>query len=277
MAEGQRFALHAALGSVCNLTNGSGATTDTYLYDSFGNFRQVPGVPPPSSSNRLTYTGQYFNFGLGLYDYHARFMDPGVSRFLEEDPKFGEYAALLTLNRYVYALSNPLRFIDIDGLKSGERNPRISYEEYEDLVRNEQYMRGLRDKRENELTEIDRAVRARYVEENLWKQGDSANVRSKFLSLTQKYAESGKSDEPVTVAESNQEEQRPSLHKRTWEFLKTARGRAGQKVEDYYFRILTKWNPPGTPGQSPDEEQKEYRQQLRRRPRRSRIPSSDPR
>ncbi|MFC2172168.1 RHS repeat-associated core domain-containing protein [Acidobacteriota bacterium] len=113
--EGQRYAHHASLGSVVNVTDNAAQITETYIYDPFGNFRHGTEQDMLSGMNKLTYTGKFFNPGLALYDYHARHMDPTVSRFISQDPYIGDYTSALTLNRYIYGLSNPLRFYDPDG------------------------------------------------------------------------------------------------------------------------------------------------------------------
>ena len=61
------------------------------------------------------FTGQREESGLGIYDYHARWYDPALGRFLQADslvPDLGEPQAC---DRYAYAYNNPLKYIDPDG------------------------------------------------------------------------------------------------------------------------------------------------------------------
>ncbi len=51
----------------------------------------------------------------GLYYFMGRYYDPGVGRFLTRDPKLGYIDRPQTLNRYIYCLNNPLKFVDPDG------------------------------------------------------------------------------------------------------------------------------------------------------------------
>ena len=50
----------------------------------------------------------------------ARYYDVDQQRFISEDSYLGEVTASQTLNRYVYALNNPVMLIDISGFVSTE-------------------------------------------------------------------------------------------------------------------------------------------------------------
>ncbi|MCD8043555.1 MAG: RHS repeat-associated core domain-containing protein [Tannerellaceae bacterium] len=52
------------------------------------------------------------DFGLNLYDYHARWYDPTVGSFTSMDPLAEKY---YSVSPYVYTFNNPVRFIDPDG------------------------------------------------------------------------------------------------------------------------------------------------------------------
>lgn len=56
-------------GSVRLLTNSSGAVTDSYTYDAFGDLLSSSG----STINPYRYTGQQFDSLTGLYDLRARY------------------------------------------------------------------------------------------------------------------------------------------------------------------------------------------------------------
>jgi RHS repeat-associated protein len=53
--------------------------------------------------------------GNGLYFIRARYYDPETGRFLTKDPLTGKDGDTQSLNRYVYALNNPVVFFDISG------------------------------------------------------------------------------------------------------------------------------------------------------------------
>jgi RHS repeat-associated protein len=96
------------LGSLTSLSNTSGALASTYTYDSFGNLVASSG----SLVNSFRYTGREFDTETSLYYYRARYYDPGVGRFLNEDPigfKGGQ-------NFYGYVLNMVTDLVDPTGL-----------------------------------------------------------------------------------------------------------------------------------------------------------------
>ncbi|HEV2233469.1 MAG TPA: RHS repeat-associated core domain-containing protein [Terriglobia bacterium] len=97
------------LGSITSLTSASGAVANTYNYDSFGNQTASTG----SVSNRFYFTARENVAKTGLLYYRARYYDPSVGRFLNEDP------AELSggdINVYRYVSDDPVDWIDPDGL-----------------------------------------------------------------------------------------------------------------------------------------------------------------
>ncbi|HKZ54936.1 MAG TPA: RHS repeat-associated core domain-containing protein [Anaerolineales bacterium] len=96
------------------------------------------GTPPdPTPAYRLVWQGDYLPFGLqinesgtgdnfrftgqelddvlDIYDYGARYYDPILRRFLQVDGYMGDPANPASLNRYVYANNNPLKYTDPTG------------------------------------------------------------------------------------------------------------------------------------------------------------------
>jgi len=66
--------------------------------------------------------------GNGLQYIRARYYDPEAGRFISKDPRAGSDGDGQSLNRYVYALNNPVILVDINGenvvtllLKFGEK------------------------------------------------------------------------------------------------------------------------------------------------------------
>jgi RHS repeat-associated protein len=96
------------LGSVTSLSNGAGAVAQNYTYDSFGNIIATTG----SLVNAFRYTGREWDTETSLYYYRARYYDPNVGRFINEDP--AGFAA--GVNFYTYVHDNPGNWEDPLGL-----------------------------------------------------------------------------------------------------------------------------------------------------------------
>ena len=90
----------------------------SYCYDTFGIILQETGDVP----NRLTYTGQMYDGTAGQYYLRARFYNPVVGRFLQEDTYRGD-----GLNLYAYCANNPVMYYDPSGYAQlcpgGKTNP----------------------------------------------------------------------------------------------------------------------------------------------------------
>ncbi len=96
------------LGSVVALTDGSGATVGTQLFDAWGN---KLAVTASGSIAQYGYTGREPD-ETGLIYYRARYYDPGIGRFTQRDPiglKGG-------INTYAYVNGNPVNKTDPTGL-----------------------------------------------------------------------------------------------------------------------------------------------------------------
>jgi RHS repeat-associated protein len=61
------------------------------------------------------FTGQRIQSKIALYDYHARFYDPYVGRFIQADTIVPSPGNPQHFNRYSYVLNNPLAFTDPGG------------------------------------------------------------------------------------------------------------------------------------------------------------------
>jgi RHS repeat-associated protein len=98
------------LGSVTSLSNSTGALTNTYTYDAFGNLTASTG----GLINPFQYTGREWDGESGLYNYRARYYDPSSGRFLGEDPiGFGS-----GVDFYSYVDNGPTNFTDPHGLRA---------------------------------------------------------------------------------------------------------------------------------------------------------------
>ena len=78
----------------------------TYHYDAFGAIKDETG----EISNRLTFTGQMYDGETGQYYLRARFYNPLIGRFTQEDIYRGD-----GLNLYVYCANNPVVYYDPSG------------------------------------------------------------------------------------------------------------------------------------------------------------------
>ena len=84
-------------------------------YYPFGMAMEGDWVNNPVKGNRYRYNGKELNedFGLGWYDYGARWYDASIGRWNAVDPLAGSQASF---SPYHYAFVNPIRFFDPTGL-----------------------------------------------------------------------------------------------------------------------------------------------------------------
>jgi RHS repeat-associated protein len=111
-------------GSTIALTDSSGQITDAYAYDPFGRPINNSG----ESTNYFRYLGRHGVFtedGNFLY-IRARYYSTKRGRFTTKDPTTGKDGDSQSLNRYIYALNNPVRLIDISGLSPLESTGQLN-------------------------------------------------------------------------------------------------------------------------------------------------------
>ena len=77
------------LRSTVSLSDAAGSTRQSIFYDAWGNERERVGA----STNKFTYTGHEKDEETGLIYAKARFYDPDIGRFLNQDPLFGDAAS----------------------------------------------------------------------------------------------------------------------------------------------------------------------------------------
>ncbi|MDY6944026.1 MAG: RHS repeat-associated core domain-containing protein, partial [Pseudomonadota bacterium] len=99
-------------GDTVVLSDDSGTVNDEYAYGEYG---QVQESPTNTTPNPFRYVGQYgvMDEGQNLYFMRARFYDPEIGRFLNEDPlgfEGGDW------NLYAYVMGNPGTATDPLGL-----------------------------------------------------------------------------------------------------------------------------------------------------------------
>ena len=79
--------------------------------DPFGAITEQQGA----SVNRQVFTGQEHDEQTGLIYFGARFYDPDIGRFLNQDTYLGEPGTPPSLHRYLYAYGNPTVYVDLYG------------------------------------------------------------------------------------------------------------------------------------------------------------------
>jgi RHS repeat-associated protein len=105
-----------ALGSTVNLSNAGGTQQAGYFLDPWGHVKEKEG----ESVNRQIFTGQEHDEKTGLIYFGARYYDPDTARFMTEDSYLGDKGTPPSLNRYLYAYSNPTVYIDLEGYAVAE-------------------------------------------------------------------------------------------------------------------------------------------------------------
>lgn len=98
-------------GSTTLVTDSEGKTVWTGDVTPFG--EKVSGEG--SFEGAVRFTGKEYDEDTGLYYFNARWYDPELGRFVEEDSYQGDINDPLTLNRYAYAGGNPLLYVDPTG------------------------------------------------------------------------------------------------------------------------------------------------------------------
>ena len=118
-------------GSITHVTEGEGKTADEsqsehkilnrYTYDAFGNTTDCE----ETVANRFRYLGEQHDPITQQYYLRARYYNPVIGRFTQEDTYYGD-----GLNLYQYCAGNPVRYCDPSGHGSVEQNP---YKRYTDV------------------------------------------------------------------------------------------------------------------------------------------------
>jgi RHS repeat-associated protein len=103
------------LGSIRELTDSVGTIQNNYTYGAWGELRAQNVTAP----NNYGYTGREFAEE-GSYFYRARYLDPGVGRFVSKDP-IGFRGGM---NLYGYVANNPVNYSDYNGNQQSGRSVR---------------------------------------------------------------------------------------------------------------------------------------------------------
>ncbi len=98
-------------GSVRALTDPTGAVTDTYDYDAFGNLIHQTGT----TQNVYLYSGEQFDPDLNLYYNRARYLNVGTGRFWSMDNEEPNPFDPTSLHRYLYSDDDSVNRSDPSG------------------------------------------------------------------------------------------------------------------------------------------------------------------
>ena len=103
------------MGSTTHIVDENGSVKNRYAYDAWGRITaQEEAVP-----NRFTYYGQQIDPITQQYYLRARFYNPVIGRFTQEDTYRGD-----GLNLYAYCANNPVYYVDPSGYecKAGDKD-----------------------------------------------------------------------------------------------------------------------------------------------------------
>ena len=93
-------------GDIEYITGKDGKIENTYTYDAFGNITSSTELV----KNRYTYNGEQYDKTTSQYYLRARYYNPLVARFTQEDVYRGD-----GLNLYAYCGNNPVMYVDPSG------------------------------------------------------------------------------------------------------------------------------------------------------------------
>lgn len=96
--------------SVRALTDESGHISDTFVFDAFGNETARTGT----TDNSYGFQGEEKDV-TGLYYLRARYMDPSTGTFTSMDTYGGRLSDPMSLHKYLFANSNPVKYCDPSG------------------------------------------------------------------------------------------------------------------------------------------------------------------
>lgn len=127
ISDGTNYYLYNAHGDVTMLANAIGTVTKSYSCDAFGNQLNTD----TTDTNPFRYCGEYYDAETGNYYLRARYYDPGVGRFTQQDTHwntanmiYGDSGQTLIPqilaikqagNLYAYCANDPASFSDYSG------------------------------------------------------------------------------------------------------------------------------------------------------------------
>jgi len=114
---GKYYYLFDGLGSVVALTDSTASVAAGYKYDPYGKQTSTTGTV----TNPWRFAGQYYDSSTGLYKMGARYYNPGLGRWTQQDP-IRQIGSFRQSDRYPYAGDDPINLTDPTGMRSlGQR------------------------------------------------------------------------------------------------------------------------------------------------------------
>ena len=110
-------------GDVVQLAGEDSAIGQQYDYDAYGNQREITGQETTApDDNPFRYSGEYYDNETGYIYLRARYYDPAVGAFINED------SIRADMNWYGYCAGNPVRFADPLGLDKIDVTPQANFD-----------------------------------------------------------------------------------------------------------------------------------------------------
>jgi RHS repeat-associated protein len=106
------YYVHNGHGDVETILGEQGQTLNSYTYDLWGK----PLTAEEQVANSFRYSGEYWDEATDLQYLRARWYDPRLGRFINEDTYEGELGNPLSQNLYAYVENNPLIYMDPSGM-----------------------------------------------------------------------------------------------------------------------------------------------------------------
>ncbi|WP_240419718.1 S8 family serine peptidase [Paenibacillus periandrae] len=108
----QAYYLSNGHGDIVELRDATGNTRlNQYAYDIWGN----QTLATEQVANPFRYSGEFWDNSTHLQYLRARWYDPSIGRFMNQDTYEGDISNPLSLNLYTYGHNNPLRYWDPSG------------------------------------------------------------------------------------------------------------------------------------------------------------------
>ena len=115
LSDGEMSYLYDGFGRLEQVTKADGSfQKNHYEYDAFGNTVSCE----EQVHNRFRYTGEQYDPLTGQYYLRARYYNPVIARFTQEDTYYGD-----GLNLYTYCQNNPILYHDPTGHGTKENSP----------------------------------------------------------------------------------------------------------------------------------------------------------
>lgn len=118
---GKYYYLKDHLGTIEAITNNSGVPVQKYQYSAFGNIHSILDgnnniISQPVVNTSFTFTGRELDKETGLMYFRARYYNPIIGRFIQQDSFPGKIEnPVSVINRYSYVENNPIKFKDPSG------------------------------------------------------------------------------------------------------------------------------------------------------------------